>query len=203
VATAEFIVFLDANDEPLDGWLAGLARQLGPGVGIAHCKPVFSDPAIRTDYGFLLPGCFALSHEVFSSLGGYNPQLRFAENTDLVERAHAYCAANGLKVSFTDATLLAVHEVSDPRRYDADRVDAMSYLLDRDETALRHDRERKERLARIGAVSAARIGQPRRARALAWTALRARPMNPRNWARVAMTAVPAVGRRRWPHTEDA
>ena len=103
MATGDFLVFLDANDEPLNGWLAGLARQLGPGVGIAHCEPVFSDPAIRTDYGFLLPGCFAVSREVFSFLGGYDPQLRFAENTDLVERAHAYCAANGLKVSFTDA----------------------------------------------------------------------------------------------------
>jgi glycosyltransferase involved in cell wall biosynthesis len=201
VATGEFLVFLDANDEPLHGWVAGLARQLEPGVGIAHCEPDFSDPAIRTDHGFLLPGCFAVSRELFSSLGGYDPQLRFAENSDLVERAHAYCAANGLRVSFTDEPLLAVHEVSDPRRYDADRLHAMSYLLDRDATALRRDRERMERLASIGAVSAARLGQPQRARTLAWTAARARPTNPRNWARLALTAVPFLGRRRWPHTE--
>ena len=58
--------------------------------------------------------------------------------------------------------LLAVHEVSDPRRYDADRLDAMSYLLDRTPTVLRRDRERMERLASIGAVSAVRIGQPQR-----------------------------------------
>ena len=152
-------MFLDANDEPLSGWLAGFARQLGPGVGIAHCEPAFADPTIRTNHGFMLPGCFAVPRDLFSLLGGYDPRLRFAENTDLVERTHAYCAANGLKVSFTDETLLAVHEVSDPRRYDAARLDAMSYLLDRDADELRHDRERMERLARIGAVSAARIGQ--------------------------------------------
>ena len=44
VATGEFLVFLDANDEPLDGWVAGLARQLEPGVGIAHCEPGFLRP---------------------------------------------------------------------------------------------------------------------------------------------------------------
>ena len=134
VATGDFLVFLDANDEPLSGWLAGFARQLGPGVGIAHCEPAFADPTIRTDHGFMLPGCFAVSRDLFSLLGGYDPRLRFAENTDLVERTHAYCAANGLRVSFTDEALLAVHEVSDPRRYDAARLDAMSYLLDRDAT---------------------------------------------------------------------
>ena len=95
-----------------------------------------------------------------------------------------------------------MHDVSDPRRYDAERLDAMTYLLDRDAEELRHDRQRMERLARIGAVSAARIGQPRRARALAWTALRARPTNPRNVARMAMTAVPFLGRRRWSRTEE-
>lgn len=197
VATSDFLVFLDAGDEPLAGWLAGFARQLGSRVGVAHCVPTFSDASIRSPYGFLLAGCFAISRELFVTIGGYDPRLRFSENTDLVERAHACCANAGLEVSHTDDALLLVHVVSQPRRYDADRLEAMSYLLDRDADALRRNRKRRERLARIGAVNAARTGRWKQGRALAWTAVRARPANPRNWVRLAMIAMPALGRRRW------
>jgi glycosyltransferase involved in cell wall biosynthesis len=197
VASGDYLVFLDADDEPLAGWLAAFTRLLGDGIGIAHCEPDLSDAVVRTDYGFRLAGCFAISKRVFDSVGGYDAELRFAENTDLVERAHAYCASHGLGVARTGQELLAVHQAGNRRRYDAQRLAAMTHLLERDAEALRHDPGKREQLARIGAVCAVRTGEFGRARALAWTAVRARPVNPRNWLRLMMVIVPPLGRRRW------
>jgi glycosyltransferase involved in cell wall biosynthesis len=191
------LVFLDLNDAPLAGWLTMFAEALRNGAGLVHCDPEFVDAAIETEHGFLLPGCFALARDVFEAVGGYDERLRFAENTDLVERAQRWCRANGRPVTHVGAALLQVHDVSDPRRYDRAKVDAMTYLLTRDADELRRDRRKRARLARVGAVSAARIGEHRTARRLAVTAARAEPLQVRNWLRVAMTVVPAAGRRRW------
>ena len=116
---------------------------------------------MRDDYGFVLPGCFAVSRQVFDEVAGYDEELRFAENSDLIERVHAFCS-HGLDIVHSDDALLAVHDISDPRRYDERKVEAMSHLLERDAEVLRQDRERRELLASIGAVSAMRSGQPAR-----------------------------------------
>ena len=125
-------MLLDANDEPLSGWLAAFAHRLRPGVGIAHCEPAFSDAAILSDYGFLLPGCYAISREVFSFLGGYDPRHRFAENTDLIERAYVVLCGQRPQDRLQRRGPPRGARRQRPGGYDADRLDAMTNLLDRD-----------------------------------------------------------------------
>ncbi len=197
-ATGTRVAFLDANDVPLPGWLEAFADRTDGRVGIVHCDPGFEDEDIDTSYGYLLPGCFAIERSIFIAIGGYDETLRFAENSDLVERAHARAAEASRSVVHVRRRLLHVLDVSDPRRYDAPRVDAMIHLLARDREELARDATRRERYARIGAVSAVRSRRWRDARRLALTALRAGPTSARNWTRLALVLVPPLARRRWP-----
>ena len=95
-ARGNSFIFMDANDEPNEDWLASFTAQLADGVAIAHCKPRFSDPGSASRHGELLPGCFAIGRGLFEALGGYDARLRFGENADLVERAHRLCDQWGL-----------------------------------------------------------------------------------------------------------
>ena len=201
-ASGAYLVFLDTNDEPLAGWLGSFAARARTGVGVAHCRPLVSDPGVRPADRYYLPGCFAIERRLFLEIGGYDEQLRFAENTDLVERTHVRCAMTGRAIAHDRRPLIAVHDVSDPRRYDAHRAAAMIHLLGREDD-LRHDRGRRERLASIGAVCSMRIGDVATARRLAWVALQAGPAKPRNWIRVALSLAPWIARRRWPTRRHA
>lgn len=194
-AQGRMIAFLDTNDEPRPGWVELFAADRPDDVGVIHARPWLEDPTLDTRHAHLLPGCFAIAHDLFDTVGGYDEALRFAENTDLVERCHRIADATGRTVTHHDVVILAVHDIRDPRHYDGRRAEAMSYLLRRD--AATADAATLERYARVGAVAAARSGRPRDARRMAAVAIGKRPWSIRNWARMVLVGLAPLGRRRW------
>lgn len=195
-STGRMLAFVDANDEPLAGWVDLFAAERPDTVGVVHAEPRLDDPTLDTHYAHLLPGCFAVARDLFEAVNGYDEALRFAENTDLVERCHRAAHAGGRDVERHDEVLLAVHDITDPRRYDERRADAMHHLLRRDADVA--DRTTLARYARVGAVAAARCGRVGDARRMALLALRQRPWSPRDWARLVLIGVAPLRRRRWP-----
>lgn len=191
------IIFLDANDEPLPGWLDALHRPIEEGAGLTHCAFVGLKNLDEHRHRASLPGCFGIAREVFQAIDGYDEMLGFGENTDLIGRATQHCERRSLAVVFDDRQLLRINDVSDPRRYDNKRVDAMIHLLERDAELLQGNPIHRARLAANGAVSAVRVGRSNDARHLAWVAVRARPTGLRNWTRLALVLVGPLGRRRW------
>ncbi len=193
------LVFLDANDEPLPGWWAWV-RDLGTaGTGLVHCDPGLAGDDERSVNSFgLLPGCFAVRTDVFEAVGGYDAQLRYGENGDLVRRCRRWCDEHGLATHHEPAVLLRIHDRTEPRAYDRKRLEAMEHLLRRDAAELADDRARRAKLAGIGAIAAFHCAERSRARRLAWVALRAEPGRLRHWTRVALMLVPPLGHRRWP-----
>lgn len=196
--SGSIILFVDANDEPLEGWLRALHSPFHAGAGVAHCAYVgLHDPA-RNRYRFSLPGCFGIDRDVFEAIDGYDEELAFGENTDLIERAYRYCESHTQLVVFDERELLRINDVSNPRRYDAKRLAAIQHLLQRDAARVADNNMLRARLAGIGAVSAVRVGEPAEARRLAWIAVRARPLRVRHWTRLALILIGPLGRRRWP-----
>ena len=194
------IGFLDANDEPHPGWLNALRDPIRAGAGISHCDPTGTRGPLATEGNHVLPGCYTIRRDAFDAIdaiGGFDEELRFAENSDVVERSHRWCEENNVSIAFDRRTLLTVHDVTDPRRYDAKRFRAMEHLLQRDADLLDDDRSRKARLAGIGAVCAVRVGQPSAARRHAFVAVRAEPKRSRHWVRLSLMLNSSVARRRW------
>jgi glycosyltransferase involved in cell wall biosynthesis len=196
-ATGDYFIFVDANDEPIPGWLAEFRALVAPNVGMAHVRPVIVERDEVPKFGSLLPGCFAIQRGLFSDLGGYDEQLRFAENSDLVARAHGLCQRSGREVAKSDLIALRIHDLTNPRDYDQRRLDAMLHILDRDREELASEPAIRARHARVGAVAAIRVGDVTLARRLALVSARAEPLRGRNWARLALTWLPDLARHRW------
>lgn len=89
-ARGAFLIFVDNDDLALDGLSRIVAQRLDPKVALLkwgwytgrtlESSELFSP--MKDGYR-LLPGTFAIKKEVFASLGGYQQELRFAENTEL------------------------------------------------------------------------------------------------------------------------
>jgi glycosyltransferase involved in cell wall biosynthesis len=199
--TCDCFAFLDCDDEPAPAWVGGFKRALSqPDIGLVRCAIAFiagekgSAPAGARP----LPGSFGITRQAFELVGGYDERLRFGENSDLLRRATACCAVHGFGVELIDRPLIGVRPPSDRAKYDENRVEANEYLLRRDFDELRHDPHRRARLAAIGSMSAARLGQRGRALRLAVVAIRAEPTQRRHWLRLALLLAPAR-HLRWRH----
>lgn len=105
-ARGRWIAFCDADDEVAPGWLAAMARALadhrlvaGPFEGqrlndpqTLRSRAVPQESGLQTaDYGTRLPhagaGNLGIHRDLFLALGGFDPQLRWLEDTDLCWRA--------------------------------------------------------------------------------------------------------------------
>lgn len=114
---AEFLVFVDADDEVCEGWLDSLLAQLARdeadvagGALLVQCGTARKVVLPDRDYWHelaLFGGNLALTRAAWRASGGFDPGLRCCEDTDLAWRARG-C---GLRVTTAAAAL-----VRTPRR---------------------------------------------------------------------------------------
>lgn len=194
-SAGDVVLFVDCRDEPATDWVETFVATCAPDVGIVRSAVRYryrelgietSDRAGRC----VMPGTFAVRRSVLSAVGGYDEQLAFGENGDLLSRARKYCKRQGLREAAIDRELVVINDPADPGSYDRQRLEAMEWILRRDVDALRGDPRRRERVAAIGAVNALRLGERSRALRLSAVALRSAPRNRRNWLRIGLCIVP-------------
>ena len=70
--------------------------------------PVDLGPAFHSARGQLLAGGFCVRRKIFESVGGYEPTLRFSENTEFVLRAIDHCASHDLATLSIDTCLASI-----------------------------------------------------------------------------------------------
>jgi glycosyltransferase involved in cell wall biosynthesis len=217
LARGDVLTFLDSDDEALPGWLFAYASAFERGADIVSCavtdvdasgRPLASPVRRPKDYGerfghavglFVHGGTYALRRSIFDLVGGFEPSLLSAEHTELAYRLLPMAEERGWTVEAIDEPYLR-HTVGTPsslRAEDEKVLQGASYLLEHYRDRFGSDRRWTASHAATAGVRAARLGRVAEARRFFGQACRARPGNPRNWLRLAITTVPPLARRAW------
>lgn len=204
LARGEFLTFLDGDDEAAPDWLEAFAGVLHPDEApLARCAARVRRGAEETlreaqpfergrvcPRGTHLAGSFALTRELFTRVGGYDPSLRFAENTELLLRLALRWRDEGWRVGLVERALVTIHQGSGrAARYGSEPRRSAELLLARYGSELADDRELLSDYAAIIGTDELRHG--RRLGAARWLlrSLRARP-SARGALRLARCALP-------------
>jgi glycosyltransferase involved in cell wall biosynthesis len=209
------LVFLDSDDELLPCALARFRQELdatASAVVLSGWIDVSADRSVwRTavpggpgvpEHGLFLAGTFAVARELFTAVGGYDDQLRFAENSELGWRLRARIGASGRRLPIVTAPLVVLY--AQPRRpyHDAKYEAAKRVLagaaaeggLDGAVGAL-PARRRRATYQAIAGVSASRLGHRREALRYTAAAVRNDPRSPARYrALLGVTRALVTGR---------
>lgn len=217
------VTFLDSDDEAEPHWLAVFAERLeDPGVGVvtAGATIVGRDQAgervveevklprpsgalyCRQTLLYAPPGTLAARRELLVEVGGFTPEVRFAENAELAMRLIPACVARGLRVEAVDRTVVIYHRSPQPWREDARRFqlvrESAEYILERHGARMREVYpEGYANYRGVAAINAARLGELGAARKHLLSALRVTPSRFTNYLRLALTLAPPLATRFW------
>jgi hypothetical protein len=178
-------MFLDDDDLVRPSGLADVRRALARAhadAGLAFChvavqrpdrdedelKPLVElGPLFHSVQGQYGAGGFCIRRDVFDLIGGYCPNLRYSENTDLIIRAIDHCVAHGLSILSVDTCLALIrlrplsHRVlNDPRVL----KESVEFLLVQHKDGLLRDPHAAANFHRIVGVNSARLRLPGEAR---------------------------------------
>ena len=206
VATARFLVFLDADDRLLPGALEVFAALHASGSEVARTGAVSRSapgadqilPAMPHPLPFPrgcpLAGSFSVSKSLFDAIGGYDVELRFGENTELLMRLHQTAEGRGADTAFGEVPTvlrMVLGERSDDR-YDISRLKAIERMLSIHEAELREDRETLASHLAIASRLERKAGRWGRSIHHAQRCARADPRNPRAWGRLLRSLLPVA-----------
>jgi glycosyltransferase involved in cell wall biosynthesis len=211
IATGEYLIFLDADDEVRPDWLGKLsAAGCRVGAELIHCgassfnadgsppkrvRAVRYGPLFAYQLGPFQSGMFAVRTARFREAGGFAEDLSFGENYELGLRLAHAAADGGWTTASVDEPLVIVHVARpDPSAYDRGRYDAARMMLDRHRDKLRGRRGALSAQYAVLGVNAARIGRRKEAVGALLHAVAADPLRLRNYARLARVAFPSRAR---------
>ena len=200
-ATAEFLVFLDADDQLLPGALtlfldahrtsrsplvrSGAFRDFDPGSPVLAERSDFAYPR-----GAPLAGTFSVSRDLFRRVGGYDAEFRFGENSELLFRFMSRIGPRNTEYLNrpTVQTFTRADRTSD--FYDESRRMGALRMIEVHGTALRGDRSTLANHHAIVAVHARRGHDRKAAIKHSFLAVFHQPSRWRHWARISRMLLP-------------
>jgi glycosyltransferase involved in cell wall biosynthesis len=196
-ADAEWLVFLDADSQLRPDSLSLFSRAVDTRTGLVRARFSWVESPGTTAGDLFLPGTFAVRRAVFDAVSGYDAELRFAENTDLLWRLTSQMTCAGLHETVIAESTVLLRSVGKARNYDAFRMSAGIRMLEKHQERFADARDERARYEAIVAVNSMRTGKWRVARRYAWRAVRSDPLNLRHFARALVTLPGPVTSRRW------
>jgi glycosyltransferase involved in cell wall biosynthesis len=196
--TADWLVFLDADDELLPTALQTFSEAASEGCGLVRATwvPLDDREPGAAQPGFL-SGTFAVIRTVFESAGCYDPVIQFGENAELLARLDAELVRARLTERHVELPTVRVHSPGGSRDYNRARVTSGIHILSKYETQLAASPKARAAEEAMVAVNAARIRDYGTARRYAWKALRSDPRNPRHVLRLAAVLSGPLASRYW------
>jgi glycosyltransferase involved in cell wall biosynthesis len=194
---AEWLVFLDADDELAPSALGTFSASSAPGVGLLKATFSWKREGASGAVAAFLPGAFAVRRDLFLAVGGYDEELRYAENSELLMRLKREMRGSALVESTIDVPTVTKESAGESRNYDKARMLAAIRILEKHQQYFTQHRDERAQHEAIAAVNAMRVGRRDVARRYAWRAVVSEPARFRHSARFVKTLVlPAAVERR-------
>jgi glycosyltransferase involved in cell wall biosynthesis len=142
-----------------------------------------------SDNGLFLAGAFIIKKELFSEVGGYDPMIKYGENTELAIRINKQTHSS----KFVDKCLLKVNqagtrESSSPQNI----IESISYTLKKHDIYYNTDLANKRLYLQILGISYLRLKQSHAGRRYLWRAYCLAPFNMINLLRLTVSFVPII-----------
>jgi glycosyltransferase involved in cell wall biosynthesis len=225
LAQSSVIIFLDSDDEVRVDWLKEMIQPFeDPTSGIVCCgrtvienRPHIANNRIfeelpkrmsatyEAQSALFLPGTFALRRDLFTGVGGYNPDLAYGENAELALRLLPYCLQGSLKVVSIPKTLVIFHT---QRPFGSaldfeNRLKSAEYILNRHGERYRTtNRPGFANYCAIAGVNAARLGRYGQSVRHFFKAICVDPLRWKHYVRFFLALFPPLGRKFWLRYKD-
>jgi glycosyltransferase involved in cell wall biosynthesis len=219
VAVADYITFLDSDDEADPEWLNSMAEACSDSnCGIVCCGrtaivnrehlgkrqfvqlPRLLNEMYENQPGLFLPGTFVVRASVLHAAGGYIDGISYGENSELALRLIPTCLSQGKQVLTIHKPLVFFHTTRPfgGSKDFQERLESAELILQL------HGEKYRSRNPRayanhcgIAGVNAARLGLNGKARKLFWLSIRSDPFRLKHYVRLLLSMVPMLGKNFW------
>ncbi len=216
-ATGKYLLFLDSDDEALDGWLASFQQMINEGNSQVVCCGIefvdslggvlnsripvgsLSKNGVKQG-GLYLSGTFAIQAELFHQLGGYASKLQAHQHSELRCRLTATdCQVNNISKVFVRAHS---HDGPNIRSNDQAKYESGVYVLETHKKTLTRNPRSYASWATATGGCAARLGKYQDARKWFGRAVSTYPKDIKNYARWLIALTPLLRRYVWGTTKS-
>ena len=210
-SSGELITFLDSDDEAVETWLEKMTAAIsGDKVGVVCCglerinsngellgvslpgslAPLFKGVSGRFTNG----GVFLLRKNIFQAIGGFDPQLRSGQHTEMSFRLIPYLALHNISIVNIMEPLIRIHLHDGPRiRYNSDAIFLGAVrILSKHRVLFEQNKPQQIVFLAMAGVSGVRTKRYAEAKRYFLKAARQDPYRPFLWLRWIVSYIPGL-----------